>query len=97
VAVARDQVSTIAATTGAASVTIPFTANPATTSTVLAWATTYGSPAASNPMKDNGAVVTNFTLDRAALVTSPGCWLYRGQGISMPATGNYTVTFTVAA
>ena len=97
-AITRDQLSTvtIANTTGS-SFTITFPTRPAAGASVLV---TLGlnCTAAISSVKDNGTSQSTFTLDKTETGSASHISdIYRADGISLPSSGSYVVTVTLAS
>jgi hypothetical protein len=95
--VPRDQASAVF--NSASSTTAPITwsgANPLPGTKVLVVVAANTSTAPTS-VTDNGAVQTTFTLDQSNTASAHGVWIYRGDNISLPASGSYVVTATWAA
>jgi hypothetical protein len=100
VAVTRDQLATGHAAASVTSVTVTWPSLPAAGSKALI--TLAISNATSNGVtlvQDNGTSVSTFTADLSippVSGTRAGKYIFRADGISLPASGSYTVTITLA-
>ena len=98
-AITRGQKSTFA-TASATTVTTSWGTNPQAGNSIVIflWAS---QTSITNPtsVKDNGVAQATFTLDKGLTdaTTQAGCWVYRADNISLPASGAYTVTATWSA
>jgi lysyl oxidase len=73
--------------------TATFTTNPAAGDTVLVFVQTAGSITA---VVDNGSTPTTFTRD-VFTTAGKGAYIYRANNVTLPASGAYKVTVTIAA
>lgn len=94
-AITRDQLSGVSmATANAASLSVAWGANPTAGATVLVAAyNSSGMPS----VVDNGATPTTFTEDIGNNSGAYNVWIFRGSGITLPATGSYTVTVSAGS
>lgn len=98
--ITRDQLSSLFAmpSLGSSAFAITFLTRPAAGSSVIAALGVNTAGATITSVKDNGTSQSTFTLD----VTKTGSsqhisYIYRADGISLPASGNYTVTVTLSS
>ncbi len=94
----RGPLSDLATVGSGTSLAIPWTgAQPAPGSKVVVWVQFHAAAATFLTLTDNGTSITTFTLGPGSTAQPGGIWIYYGDGISLPASGNYTVTVTSTA
>lgn len=93
--ITRGQVSTLGVTGSGTTITTTWGTLPAAGSKVLV-AVQYPDPDTDLTVADNGSPQTTFTLDGSATGsgTATQVYLYRGDSISLPGSGSYSVTVT---
>lgn len=94
-AITRDQLSGLAATGGATSLTVTWGTNPTAGAKVLVFFLV--SSTTTITVADNGTTPTTFTLDASDTNRSNKVYLYRADGITLPSAGSYAVTITCGA
>jgi hypothetical protein len=91
--IVRGQISTLGIIGSATSQSTAWSVNPTAGNTILIFIQTNGTISS---VIDNGVSPTTFTLDIQP-ATSPGIHIYRANGITLPASGSYTVTVTTGS
>lgn len=95
-AITRDQFSTFGGgsqVSNGTSVTATWGTNPAAGATVLVFVQCGATPTS---VADNGATPSTFTLDQSTSA-GHGAFIYRANNITLPSSGSYAVTVTIAA
>jgi hypothetical protein len=98
----RNQVSNVVGGGGPTQFTIPFATNPSSGAKVLAavWSETWGGYPLTPTVVDNGTTSSQFVADvfvtvAAGSYSAPmGLWIFRADGITLPASGAYQLTVT---
>src|SRR6185437_9944001 len=83
-----DQTSSLAQTGSGSSVVCTWTTNPTAGAKVLVYVQLGNTPTS---VIDNGVTPSTFILDAASSLAAK-CYVYRADGITLPASGSYTVT-----
>lgn len=90
--ITRDQTATGQSVASGTTVVLIWATSPTAGAKALVFA---GTTSTISSVKDNGATQSTFTQD--ALLSSSGQYaVYRADGITLPASGSYTVTVTLA-
>src|SRR5690242_4858677 len=93
--ITRGQLSGLAATGGASSLNVTWGTNPAAGSKILV--AVFTGSAIPNSVTDNGTSPATFTRDVTDTARPNKAFIYRGDNITLPGAGSYTVTVTVAS